>query len=354
MNSYRLLIFFNNNNICAVEALNKCTINKIGFHGNEYFHYESTTDIDVFYEELTDHYNVNDLSELNIHINIIDCNASKQSIMVFLQKTSSCTHISLNKIEDVIPAILTQKELHKTTDDVCVNFLNCKYTYSLSDNCYSLEEMDNVDKQIYLSLEDFNSLLFWSKYSSSDLKKQLEEKMNIIKGNEALLAQKSQEIDKLKKEMTSFYKRLDPIKEELLELTEYKKNREHIDHRMAVCATLLPDKISSRLPYSSSTFTLIIAQEVEDGAIVNKGQEIGWLKETKRKKLKTDWRIFSPRDGKISWLQENDGQISIKGAGYSFGNELGKEDYPIVAIVGDNDDSVDDMKTWYRRDKKLH
>jgi len=91
-----------------------------------------------------------------------------------------------------------------------------------------------------------------------------------------------------------------------------------------------------------------------NGAIVNKGQEIGWLKETKRKKLKTDWRIFSPRDGKIAWLQENDGQIPIKGAGYSFRNKLGKEDYPIVAIVGDNDDSVDDMKTWYRRDKKLH
>jgi len=352
MHIYRILIFFTNDNIHVVETLDKCTIKKIGFHGNEYFRYENITDIDMFYEELTDHYNVNDLSEINMHIYVIDCKANKQSVMTFLHKTSSCNHVSVYKVEDVIPAILTQKELHKNVDDICIIFLDNKYTYSIADNCYYLKESSNVDKEITLSFLDFNSLIFWSKYNSSDLNKKLEEKTNIIKENEALLSQKNQEIDKLKNEMLSLSKTLAPIKEELLELTAYKKNREFIDHRVVVRATSLPDKYRSRLSYSSSTFTLFVVEEVEDGTVVSKGQEIGWLKETKRKKIKTDWHIYSPRSGKIAWLQENGEQIHIKGTGDWYRKELGKETYPIVAIVGDSDDTVDAMKEWYYKSFK--
>lgn len=346
MDIYHVLIFIENTKIHVVEALDKYTQKKIGFHGNEYFRYENITDIDMFYEELTDHYNVNDLSELNMHIYVIDCKANKQSIMAFLYKTSSCIHVSINKVEDIIPAILTQKELHNNVDDICVNFLNTKYTYSLSDNYYSLRDTDNVDKKIDLSLEDFNSLLFWDRYRCSDLEKQLEEKINIIKENESLLSQKNQEIDKLKKENISISKTIAPLKEELSELKSYKKNRELIDHRIVVRALSLPYKPS----YYSSTSSLIITEEVEDGHIISKGQEIGWLKQTKRKKLKTDWRIFSPRAGKIAWLQENEGQIHIK-VKKSSGllGQLGEEDYPVVAIVGDNDDNVDNMREWYHK-----
>ncbi len=78
MSTYRLLIFISNDSIHVLEALNNDTLKHIGFQGNEYYTYADVSDIDTFFEELKDHYNVDELSELNIHINIFDRNASKQ------------------------------------------------------------------------------------------------------------------------------------------------------------------------------------------------------------------------------------------------------------------------------------
>ena len=347
MNIYRILIFITNYNIHVVETLDKCTIKKIGFHGNEYFRYENTTDIDVFYEELTDHYNVNDLSELNMHIYIIDCNSNKRSIMAFLQKASSCNHVSVYKVEDVIPAVLTQKHLHINSEDISIKFIDKTYTYTLFSEYYSIKEGNVASNQISLSIEDFISLLYWDRDNFSNYN-ELNNQLNM----------KNTEIDKLKNEIHILSQSLSTMKKELDAVKEKEKSREIVKHRMIIHANNPPDKHLD---------TWIITESVEDAVLVNKGDDIGYLKKSHNNITETSWRLYANRSGKIAWLQPNDYEIYIgkkpnnmelylsNGYQYSklgvFG--LSKNKYPAVAIIGDENDDADEMRKWYRQNFEI-
>lgn len=186
--------------IYVLEVSDKSSFKIVGFQGQEYFAYENDTDIDVFYEELTDHYSINELSELNLHTHIIDCNAPRQSVLKLFHKISDCKRMNLNNVEDVIQ-VHTLKEIDLDSDAVCVNFLGEKYTYTYSNGYYSGSDRNDIDNQKELSLEDFISFLFCSRFNCAALNKELEEKENIIKKRNAILIKRNIEISELKKEI---------------------------------------------------------------------------------------------------------------------------------------------------------
>ena len=73
MDDYKLIMFFNDDKIYVMEVGLDGHTKHVGFQGEDYFHYNRNEDIDDFYKNLTDTYNVDVISELDTNIFLIDC-----------------------------------------------------------------------------------------------------------------------------------------------------------------------------------------------------------------------------------------------------------------------------------------
>ena len=350
MDIYKILMFINCNTIHVFEAIDSSTLKRIGFKGNEYFGYIQKEDIDDFLEGLTDHYNIDNLQDLNLHIQIIDCCVAKSIKALLLDKLSVCEQLNVNHVENVIPTILTQKNIHGESQNICVSFWDNKYSYVISDNCYSIS--DNRAKEcekVSLAFNDFLVLFFWHIYDNHEYDEKLD-KIN------SLLQEKENEINQLTLKNNSLMhsaSELESVKKELNELKAYKKNQDLIARRTVVFAKSLPPNVIdeifplesrksalARFSFINSNNTyrpsLIIVEEVKDGDFVSNGLEIAWVKETQRRKTKTSYLVKAPCAGKIAWLYPSEEKIPLK-----------PNHYPSDAVIGDEKDDVEAMRKWY-------
>ena len=343
MNVYRILMFINNKKISVYEAIDSITLKQIGFHGNDYFVYTKIEDVDIFIEEFIDHYNIDNLHDLKLHIQIIDCHMDKTIKSSLLNKLSECDQLNINHVENVIPAILIQKRISAELENICVLFWDNEFRYSIANNGYTFTYNDTMDyKKISLTFNDFLSLIFWS----NNGKHEYDKKLNALN---SILEKKDDEIKELTKKINSLSKSLEGFelaKKELADFKETMKNEKIIRKRVLVEAKSLPNDVHyeifpSSCPLSSSlrkkeSPLLIIVEEVNDGDYVSGGHEIAWVKDKQNLKRKTYYTIKAPNSGKIAWLYPNESQIPLK-----------TNNYPVVAVIGAKEDDVEDMRKWY-------
>lgn len=337
MDTYTIFIFISSDKIYVFEVIDNATLKPIGFQGDEYYTYENNNDIEGLCDDLADHYNIDGLSDLKIHIQIIDCNAEKSAKSLLLSKLAECERLSVNCVDDLIPIILTQKKVPSGLESICVSFWGNDYTYRIIDKCYYLANGD-AENKIDLKFNDFLLILFWCVCNADSY----EEK---IKEMESLLIEQGDKLKELDDKNVSLINSLELAEKELKELRHYKKNKELLEGRKVIRANNLPDDVYEKLFNNSGYYLfthsnsrkekLIIVEEVADGEYVSEGCEIAWLKKTIRKKSKTNWIIKAPCEGKIAWIYPNESNVWLE-------NKV----YPIVAVIGNYDDNVEDMRKW--------
>lgn len=337
MGEYELVVFLTDNKIYVMEVDFNSKTKLIGFHGEDFFHYENDVDLDDFYKNITDTYNVDDLSDLNTNVFLIDCGMDSEIKWYLIDKLKSCECLNFNSISCLLPILLSKKGLLQVGKQIVVEFLEEKYTY-ICDDEYHVEELATRGKNAkeILKMEDFSFIAVWEGSLSQNNTDEIEDKLR--EATSALNIQKEtyeNKIIELNRTIESLKNECDSINVQLQ--TILKKQDEKIAQ----------DIIKNRriIKAEFSYFGNIIKEEVKNGDIVKVNQRIGGLfKERKNPRIYEE--IYAPRDGKVAWL--------LLDGDEPFGEyaDIYHSNWMIVAVVGDESDNVDDMIKWVKDSEK--
>ena len=336
MGEYELIVFLTENKIYVMEVDFNSKSKVIGFHGEDFFHYENDVDLDDFYKNITDTYNVDDLSELNTNVFLIDCGMDSEIKWYLIDKLKSCECLNFNSISCLLPILLSKKGLLQVGKQIVVEFLDEKYAY-ICDDEYHVEELATRGKKPkeILKLEDFSFIAVWEGSLSQNNTDEIEDKLR--EATSAFNTQKEMyenKIIELNRTIESLDSECNSIKIQLQAVSERKKK-------------LSQDLINTRRIVKAyfSDNGRYIKEEVKNGDIVKVNQRIGGLYSNRKDPdIKTE--IHASRDGKIAWLLLDGDEP------FDESIETWNSRCMIVAVIGDESDNVDDMITWIREMEK--
>ena len=146
MVEYELVIFLTGNRISVMEVGLNSKSKIIGFHGENYYQYDKIDDIDDFYKNITDTYNVDDLSELSTNVFLIDFGMEQEIKWHLIGKLKSCECLNINDLSCLLPILLSKKGLLQVGKQIVVEFLDEKYAY-ICDDEYHVEELSTRGKK---------------------------------------------------------------------------------------------------------------------------------------------------------------------------------------------------------------
>ena len=329
MGEYELIMFLTEDKISVMEVDYNSQTKVVGFHGDEYFSYSGKSDLDDFYKNVCDTYNINDLSELDTNVFLIDCGMKAEEKWYLIDKLKSCKSLSVNNISSLLPILLSKKGLLKVGEQTVVEFLEEKYAY-ICDNEYHVEELATRGKSVQYNLvaNEFSFIAVWegTLYQGSDSKKfQFEEK---IKEAQAEIEKEKMtleiELEKYKELCKSWEEKYSQVYEQLEEIENQKAeelSQEIVERRRIV-------NVDVNKNYR------IFKQLVENDTIVNVNQEIAGFQESRYDNDYMPYRVYAPRAGKLVWL-------TLDGDLLSAGNN-------ILGAVGDENDNAKDMIKWLK------
>jgi len=330
MGEYELIMFLNDDKIYVMEVDLEGHTKHVGFQGEEYFRYEKCEDIDDFYKNLTDTYNVDALSELDTNIFLIDCGMKSETKWHLIDKLKDCECLNINSISCLLPILLSKKGLLQVGKQIVVEFLDEKYAY-ICDDEYHVEELATRGKkaQHLLTLDDFSFIAVWngnlSKGNNDDSSEKLEEAKQAWEQQKIQLDEKLKELGAACKEWEEKYNQLQAEVQK-----EIQGKKEAISQEMVKRRRIVETKVSH--------WNRFIKEEVKSGAIVKVNQKIGAMISS-REIGDEQTKILSPRAGKIAWIPLDGDEL--------FTGDFSIGDLPkIVGVVGDEDDNEDDMIKW--------
>lgn len=353
MDDYKLIMFFNDDKIYVMEVGLDGHTKHVGFQGEDYFHYNRNEDIDDFYKNLTDTYNVDVISELDTNIFLIDCGMESKAKWFLIDKLKTCECLNINSISCLLPILLAQKGLLQVGQQIVVEFLGKKYAY-IFDNEYHIEELLPRGKKVQkiLNMEDFSFIARWEGVLSNGTNSELNEEFE--KAQEAWTIQKNNYEEKIKaldNRCKDWEEKYTQVQKELNELV--KERHKSISNEMISRRRLVIAKVG----YDNR----IIVQNVKSGELVNVNQEIGYMicrrddtvdnsSGMNTLKLGITWssigglyqnddKIYAPREGKLIWLPLN-GDVLYKD------EIIGEYKDKVVGVIGDKLDDEDDMIKW--------
>ena len=147
---YELLIYAGSQVLSALDVDGE-RIQYISMLGNTE---HSAEDVNGFYEHILDYYNVDDLSELNSGVRIINGGSSKKNIDFFNKKFIKVNDFSLWRIEELLPIIMIQKSLIERNESVKVRVYDNCYTVT-ADSSFNISVDAVTEAEKVLTLEDF-------------------------------------------------------------------------------------------------------------------------------------------------------------------------------------------------------
>lgn len=337
MGEYDLVLFLTSKKFSVMEVDLNGKSKTIGFHGDEYYQYDKFDDIDEFYKNLTDTYNVDNLSELSTNIFLIDCGIEQKAKWHLINKLNSCESLNINNLSCLLPILLSKKGLLQVGKQVVVEFLDEKYAY-ICDDEYHVEELTTRGKKAQQTLmkEDFSFIAVWEGNLSQNNNGYIDDKLK--EAAAALEIQKNDyenKITELNRTIESLKSECDSIRSKLETLSnihDQKASNDIINNRRIVKAVF-------------SHFGNIVKEEVENGAIVKANQRIGGLFRNRNKPV-IEKELYAPRAGKVAWLLLDGDQ--------PFGefDDIYQKREMIVAVVGDESDNINDMIEWIKTEEK--
>ena len=357
MGEYDLVMFLQDNKIFVMEVDFNSNSKIIGFHGEDYFHYDNAVDIDDFYKNLADTYNVDNLSELDTKVFLIDCGMEAGIKWSLIDKLKSCEYLNVINISCLLPILLSKKGLLQVGKQIVVEFLAEKYAY-ICDDEYHVEELVTRGKkaQQVLEMEDFSFIAVWEGNLANGSNAETDEKFTkaqseweIEKNN---YEEKLKEFNNICKEWEDKYKELQNELNKKNKEASNNVSKEMISRRRVVIAEV-------------NFFQRFISEIVPSGEYVKANQKIGKMLYTRdgeqlgsmntyaivgsvfssSQSIKDD--IYAPRAGKLIWVPL-DGDDLFDGDDNDF--EVERQ---VVGVVGDETDNDEDMIQWARsRTKK--
>ena len=356
MGEYELVIFLTGNRIYVMEVDLNSKSKIVGFHGEDYYQYDKIDDIDDFYKNITDTYNVDDLSELSTNVFLIDCGMEQETKWHLIEKLKSCECLNINNLSCLLPILLSKKGLLQVGKQIVVEFLAEKYAY-ICDDEYHVEELVTRGKkaQQVLEMEDFSFIAVWEGNLANGSNSETDEKFTkaqseweIEKNN---YEEKLKEFNNICKEWEDKYKGLQKELNEKNRETLNNVSKEMINRRRVVVADV-------------NNYQRCISETVPSGETVKANQQIGKMQYSRgnqqhgvstvsllatfsgRGQYISD-TIYAPRAGKLIWVPL-DGDDLFDGDDDDF--EVERQ---VVGVVGDETDNDEDMIQWARsRTKK--
>ena len=159
-------------------------------------------DINEFYENLLDYYNVDDLSELKAGIRIINGGTSRKNIEFLFKKFLNTDNLSIWRTEEIIPVMLINNNMIDKGECVKVRVYDRCYAVSADEKFnVTVSDADSADNE--LRLEDFT---LFNNFNGSDLKQDTEliEKLMLkISGLESVNDERNNMIEELKTKIAS-------------------------------------------------------------------------------------------------------------------------------------------------------
>ena len=207
---YELLIYAGSQVLSALDVDGE-RIQYISMLGNTE---HSADDVNGFYEQLLDYYNVDNLSEIDTDIRIINGDMSQNNILFFLEKLKKIKTFSIWRIEELLPIVLINNNMIDKDKCVKVRVYDRCYAVSADEKFnVTVSDADNADNE--LRLEDFT---LFNNFNGSDLKQDTEliEKLMLkISGLESVNDERNNMIERLKDEISSLRQEKADLKAEL-------------------------------------------------------------------------------------------------------------------------------------------
>lgn len=346
MAEYEIIIFLATDKIQAIEVDKGGNVKNISFNGNKEFIYNANEGINPFYDSLTDTYSVDEMSDIDSHIYIVDCGAESSVKWALADKIRDCNGADVISLNKLLPLVISRKDLAEKGKTTAVSFMGNVYVYSCNDDM-KFEEIsaDGETNTAELQVEDFGFLAVF----------------NAIGGNNAEL---QKQVSDYSSELETLKKRNEEL-EKWYEAEQLAKNIKNDEKLLKARQIISVNYVYNVLEIKH--YTLFKAKHsVSDGKIVLSGNVIGCLISDKVKE------IIAPKNGKVAWLNKNGEVIYINSATVHVNSSVGvgnvifalagiqspKEAFfnnncvIDVAIIGDENDDVEAMIEWYWEQKE--
>lgn len=345
---YKLIIYISSLYIQAIDFSNPNYPRHISVHGNIECDVNEITD---FYECLLDEYNIDDLSEIDIKVCIVNICSDKKYIDYLYGKFQNVKNVSLWDVKDVLPIILMSQHLSSANSTHVIQVLNQYYevhvnvNFNFSIREYEFEEATDavkIDLILFGLLFCFNG----SEFVIDDKMKLMEKKAEELTEINELSSKKIKEQEKL---IHDLQRQIDSIKieqeRELILIDEYvPKSLNYISAMERDKTNSLTKVIAEALyeAYRWDTIVTIVPTHIGmESIIVKKGMSIFTVVEDRfyvRDNKNVDGypkvhEIKASRNGKLFYYIRNKTEYSkIKGRP--------------IAVLGNLNDTKSDVDKW--------
>lgn len=137
----------------------------MSFRGNTSMLIESADDVDDFIEHCYDEYNINDFSELEFEVFIVNAGSSNEIYYKLYKGFSSCSVLGSADIKQIIPVAVALKHAIKKKQNIIVSFMSNIYEVTCNANGFVSANVGKGKPTVTLAPED---LIFLHDINISD------------------------------------------------------------------------------------------------------------------------------------------------------------------------------------------
>ena len=230
---YEALIFVSEKQLAAIDINSSGTQDTISLNGNMIMQYSGSEDIDTFCSCLTDYYNIDSFSEIEIAIKIIVFGPCKNTSLHLLEKMKHAASVNIMDAKMLLSILLMGETKVQKGKTYYMEAFSVLYRLDVHDNLHvncseakkkvSGQNVYRCDMESFSFLSEFDYSR-WNHDDEEKYKKIVEqntiEKKKLTEDYQKLLEKYNSECEKLKKEK----KKGAELKAELAEI-EKRKNR---------------------------------------------------------------------------------------------------------------------------------
>lgn len=350
MAEYEIIIFLATYKIQAIEVDKGGNVKNISFNGNKEFIYNANEGINPFYDSLTDTYSVDEMSDIDSHIYIVDCGAESSVKWALADKIRDCNGADVISLNKLLPLVISRKDLAEKGKTTAVSFMGNVYVYSCNDDM-KFKEISAEDEinTAELQVEDFGFLAVFNAIggNNAELEKKIADLVTERKEKEGICAELQKQVSDYSLEVKALKKRNEELEKwyETDKLAKQIKN----DEKLLKARQIISIHYSKEVTIFDAHLQFEAEHSILDGDVVLSGVVLGKLKSDEVK------NIIAPKNGKIAWLNKhgevifhNSATLHVRFIKKEYSFLSGTYDYVIdVAIIGDENDYVDNMIEWY-------
>ena len=154
---YKMTVFLTRDSIIAVQVRDR-EEKYMSFRGNTSMPIESVDDVDDFIEHCYDEYNINDFSELDFEVFIVNVGGNADIYYALIKSFRNCRKVNAAETSTLLPLALAAKQSVKKGQAAVVGFLGSAYK-AVCDKTGYIDIEDSAEKpKITLETSDFSFL----------------------------------------------------------------------------------------------------------------------------------------------------------------------------------------------------